>query len=68
MVVRGKRSQMGWGPYDPRPPSHDHDPSRHPIELPFDAPDENCMIHPLSSRAQEGVAGTVEYAQAWLDH
>jgi predicted N-acetyltransferase YhbS len=42
--------------------------SRYPIELPFDAPDENCMIRPLSPRALEGVAGTVEYARAWLDH
>ena len=41
---------------------------RYPITLPFDAPDENCMILSLFPRALEGVAGQVEYAKGWLDH
>jgi predicted N-acetyltransferase YhbS len=42
--------------------------SRYPIKLPFDAPDDNCMILPLAPHALDGVAGTVEYAEGWLDH
>jgi predicted N-acetyltransferase YhbS len=42
--------------------------SRYPITLPFDAPDANCMILPLTPDALDDVAGTVRYADAWLDH
>ena len=42
--------------------------SRYPITLPFDAPDKNCMILPLSAHALDGVAGRVQYAEGWLDH
>ncbi len=42
--------------------------SRYPIELPFEAPDENCFILQLQPGALNGVSGRVEYAQAWLDH
>jgi len=42
--------------------------SRYPITLPFDAPDDNCMILPLVPNALNGVAGRVQYAEGWLDH
>ena len=42
--------------------------SRYPITLPFDALDDNCMILPLASHALDGVAGSVQYAEGWLDH
>jgi predicted N-acetyltransferase YhbS len=42
--------------------------SRYPITLPFEAPDNNCMIMPLAPRALEGVSGTVQYATGWLNH
>lgn len=42
--------------------------SRYPITLPFDAPDENCMILALRPRALDGVAGEVKYAERWLNH
>lgn len=42
--------------------------SRYPITLPFDAPDDNCMILPLVPHALDGVAGRVQYAEGWLDH
>ena len=42
--------------------------SRYPITLPFEAPDENCMILPLRQGALDGVAGVVKYAKGWLDH
>ena len=42
--------------------------SRYPITLPFDAPEENCMILTLKPRALHGVAGVVKYAEGWLDH
>ncbi len=42
--------------------------SRYPITLPFDAPDENCMILPLVPRALDGIAGVVHFAEGWLDH
>ncbi|TGX49211.1 N-acetyltransferase [Sphingomonas gei] len=42
--------------------------SRYPIELPFNAPDENCMILPLRPGALDGVAGRVQYADGWIDH
>ena len=42
--------------------------SHYPITLPFDAPDENCMILPLAHRALDGVAGVVHYAEGWLEH
>lgn len=41
---------------------------RYPIVLPFEAPDENCMILQLRPHALDGVAGTVQYAEGWLDH
>lgn len=41
---------------------------RYPITLPFDAPDENCMILPLTPNALVGVSGMVKCADAWLDH
>lgn len=45
------------------------EPLRHyPITLPFDAPDENCMILPLRPGALNGVAGVVKYAEGWLGH
>lgn len=40
----------------------------YPIALPFDAPDDNCMILPLTARGLDGVAGTVRYADGWLNH
>ncbi|MBW6526537.1 N-acetyltransferase [Sphingomonas sp. RHCKR7] len=42
--------------------------SRYPITLPFDAPDENCMVLPLRPGALDGVAGVVKYAKEWLEH
>jgi predicted N-acetyltransferase YhbS len=42
--------------------------SRYPIKLPFDAPAANCMVLPLTPHALKGVAGTVDYAEGWLDH
>lgn len=42
--------------------------SRYQITLPFEAPDENCMILPLKARALDGVTGMVEYPEGWLDH
>lgn len=42
--------------------------SSYPITLPFDAPDQNCMILPLKPHALDGVAGIVQYAKGWLDH
>ena len=39
-----------------------------PIMLPFKAPDENCLILPLTPRALDGVAGMVQYADGWLNH
>ena len=42
--------------------------NRYPITLPFEAPDENCMILPLRKGALDGVAGVVKYAEGWLDH
>jgi predicted N-acetyltransferase YhbS len=42
--------------------------SRYPITLPFDAPDDNCMILPLAPHSLDGVAGRVQYAEGWLDH
>jgi predicted N-acetyltransferase YhbS len=41
---------------------------RYPITLPFDAPDDNCMILSLVPGALDGVAGVVDYAAGWLDH
>jgi predicted N-acetyltransferase YhbS len=41
---------------------------RYTITLPFDAPDDNCMILPLISGALDGVAGVVRYAKRWLEH
>ena len=41
---------------------------RYPVTLPFDAPDENCMIAALVPHAADGLAGRVEYAPGWLDH
>lgn len=41
---------------------------RYPITLPFPAPPGDCMILPLRPHALTGVAGTVEYADGWLDH
>jgi predicted N-acetyltransferase YhbS len=42
--------------------------SRYPITLPFDAPDDNCMILPLTPDALDNVVGRVKYAEGWLDH
>jgi predicted N-acetyltransferase YhbS len=42
--------------------------SGYPITLPFDAPEENCMILPLAPGALDDVAGRVHYAEGWLDH
>lgn len=42
--------------------------SRYPITLPFQAPDENCMILPLRPGALDDVSGGVHYPNAWLDH
>ena len=42
--------------------------SRYPIMLPFEAPDENCMILRLRPDALDGVAGMVHYANGWLEH
>jgi predicted N-acetyltransferase YhbS len=42
--------------------------SSYPITLPFDAPDQNCMILPLEPHALDGVSGVVQYAEGWLDH
>ena len=38
------------------------------ITLPFGAPDDQCMILPLTTHALDGVAGVVKYAAGWLDH
>jgi predicted N-acetyltransferase YhbS len=42
--------------------------SRYPIKLPFDAPEANCMILALRADALDGLAGTVCYAEGWLEH
>jgi predicted N-acetyltransferase YhbS len=42
--------------------------SRYPITLPFEAPDDNCMIFQLRPGALDGLAGRVEYACGWLEH
>lgn len=42
--------------------------SRYPITLPFEAPDENCMILQLRPGVLDGIAGRVRYAEGWLDH
>ncbi|VXC42566.1 GNAT family N-acetyltransferase [Sphingomonas sp. 8AM] len=42
--------------------------SRYPITLPFDAPDEDCMVLCLRSGALDGIAGVVEYPDGWLEH
>lgn len=36
--------------------------SKYNVSLPFDVPDENCMIKELAEGGLEGVSGTVEYA------
>lgn len=40
----------------------------YPIDLPFSAPDDNCMVLALRPGALSGVAGMVEYADGWLNH
>jgi predicted N-acetyltransferase YhbS len=42
--------------------------SRHPITLPFAAPDANSLILALRPGALDGVSGRVDYAEAWLNH
>lgn len=42
--------------------------SSYPITLPFDAPEQNCMILPLKPHALDGLVGIVHYAEGWLDH
>lgn len=46
-----------------------YQPLKHyPIELPFDAPAENCLILPLRLGALDRVNGIVRYAEGWLRH
>ncbi|NEM97024.1 N-acetyltransferase [Pontibacter sp. BT327] len=40
---------------------------RYNINLPFDAPKENCMILPLAENALNGVTGTVEYPKEFFE-
>ena len=42
--------------------------SDYPIKLPFEAPVENCMILELRAGGLDGAAGSVRYADGWLDH
>jgi predicted N-acetyltransferase YhbS len=42
--------------------------SRFPITLPFEAPEDNCMILPLRPGALTGVTGRIVYAEGWLEH
>ena len=39
---------------------------RYPIELSFDAPQQNCMILALAPHALDGVSGRVQHAAGWL--
>lgn len=43
-----------------------HPLDRCPIELSFDAPQENCTILPLTPHALDAVTGQVEHATGWL--
>jgi len=38
------------------------------IQLPFDSPEENCMIIPLYPNALKGISGVVKYPKAFFDH
>ena len=40
--------------------------SKYGIELPFEAPDENCMVIELEDGALQGVSGMVEYSQVFF--
>lgn len=42
--------------------------SSYAIALPFKAPEQNCMILPLTPDALQDVSGTVRFAEGWLDH
>jgi predicted N-acetyltransferase YhbS len=41
--------------------------SKYAITLPFEVPDENCMIIELISRGLQGVQGKVEYPLEFFD-
>lgn len=41
--------------------------SKYGIKIPFDAPDENCMIIELIKNGLQGVTGTVQYSEAFYD-
>ncbi|SHL21259.1 Predicted N-acetyltransferase YhbS [Chitinophaga jiangningensis] len=41
--------------------------SEYGIRLPFDVPDENCMVIELATGALQGVTGTVEYPAAFFE-
>jgi predicted N-acetyltransferase YhbS len=41
--------------------------SKYHIQLPFEAPEENCMVHALTPDALTGVSGTVVYSAPFLE-
>ena len=41
--------------------------SKYDIKIPFDAPDENCMVIELVKDGLKGVNGTVEYAREFYE-
>lgn len=41
--------------------------SKYDIKIPFDAPDENCMVIELIEDGLKGVNGTVEYAREFYE-
>ena len=41
--------------------------SKYNIKLPFDAPEENCMVIALEENALDGVYGIVEYPKEFLE-
>ena len=41
--------------------------SKYNIKIPFDAPDENCMIIELTENGLKGVSGTVQYSREFYE-
>ena len=41
--------------------------SKYNIKIPFDAPDENCMVIELTENGLQGVSGTVQYSKAFYE-
>ena len=56
---------IGYKAYYPR--FGYHMASKYGIELPFEAPPENCMVLELRKGALEGVSGMVEYPEAFFN-